>query len=71
MSEKVDARGLSCPQPVLMALSKMKELGTGEIEVLVDNEVSRENISRAATKQGWGISEITQEDEEYHLLLKR
>jgi tRNA 2-thiouridine synthesizing protein A len=71
MSEKVDARGLSCPQPVLMALSKMKELGTGEIEVLVDNDVSRENISRAAAKQGWGISEITQENEEYHLLLKR
>jgi tRNA 2-thiouridine synthesizing protein A len=71
MSEKVDARGLSCPQPVLMALSKMKELETGEIEVLVDNEVSRENISRAATKQGWGIAEITQENEEYHLLLRR
>ena len=71
MAEKVDARGLSCPQPVLMTLSKMKELGTGEIEVLVDNEVSRENVSRAATKQGWGITEITQEDEEYHLHLKR
>ncbi len=71
MSEKVDARGLSSPQPVLMALSKMKELGTGEIEVLVDNDVSRENISRAATKRGWGILEITQENEEYHLLLKR
>jgi tRNA 2-thiouridine synthesizing protein A len=71
MSEKVDARGLSCPQPVLMALSKMKELGTGEFEVLVDNDVSRENIYRAATKQGWGVSEITQEDEDYHILLKR
>ena len=71
MSEKVDARGLSCPQPVLMALSKMKKIGAGEIEVLVDNDVSRENISRAATKQGWGISEIIQENEEYHLFLKR
>jgi tRNA 2-thiouridine synthesizing protein A len=71
MSEKVDARGLSCPQPVLMALSKMKELGTGELEVLVDNEVSRENIGRAAAKQGWGVTEITQEEEEYHLLLRR
>jgi hypothetical protein len=37
----------------------------------VDNDVSRENVSRAATKQGWGISEITQENEEYHLHLKR
>jgi tRNA 2-thiouridine synthesizing protein A len=52
MTEKVDARGLSCPQPVLMALSKMKELSVGEIEVLVDNEVSREKVSRAGTGQG-------------------
>ena len=71
MSEKVDARGLSCPQPVLMALSKMKELGTGEIEVLVDNAGSRENVSRAATKQGWAVAEVKEEAEEYHLLLKR
>ncbi len=71
MSEKVDARGLSCPQPVLMALSKMKELGTGEIEVLVDNAGSRENVSRAAAKQGWEVAEIKEEAEEYHLLLKR
>ncbi len=71
MSEKVDARGLSCPQPVLMALSKMKELGTGEIEVLVDNAGSRENVSRAATKQGWEVAEVKEEAEEYHLLLKR
>ena len=54
MSEKVDARGLSCPQPVLMALSKMKEeLGTGEIEVLVDNDVSRRTfIERPQNKAG-------------------
>lgn len=53
MSEKVDARGLSCPQPVLMALSKMKELGTGEIEILVDNDVSREtSAGRPQNKAG-------------------
>ena len=43
MAEMVDARGLSCPQPVLMTLTKIKEMSTGEIEVVVDNEVSREN----------------------------
>ncbi len=71
MKEKIDTRGLSCPQPVLIALSKMQELGTGEIEVLVDNEVSRENISRAATKQGWEVSHSTQKTDEYNILLKR
>ena len=71
MAEKVDARGLSCPQPVLMTLSKMKELGTGELEVLVDNEVSRENVSRAATSQGWQISDIKEQADEYCLVLKK
>lgn len=71
MAEKVDARGLSCPQPVLMALSKMREMKTGELEVLVDNEVSKENVSRAASKEGWELAQIREEAEEYHLLLRR
>jgi tRNA 2-thiouridine synthesizing protein A len=71
MAEKVDARGLSCPQPVLMTLSKMKELGAGEIEVIVDNEVSRENVSRAASGQGWNVADIREETDEYRLILKK
>jgi tRNA 2-thiouridine synthesizing protein A len=71
MAEKVDARGLSCPQPVLMALSKMRDMKSGELEVLVDNEVSKENVSRAASKEGWELAQIREEAEEYHLLLRR
>ena len=71
MVEQVDARGLSCPQPVLLALSKMKELSAGEIEVLVDNEVSRENVSRAANGQGWEVAEIKEEADDYRLILKK
>ncbi len=71
VAEKVDARGLSCPQPVLMALAKIKETGSGEIEVLVDNEVSRENVSRAATGQGWQIADIKEADGEYSLTLRK
>ncbi len=71
MSEVVDARGLSCPQPVLMAMSKMKELGSGQIEVMVDNEVSKENVTRAATGQGWAIAEVREEADEYRLVLKK
>ena len=70
MAEMVDARGLSCPQPVLMTLTKIKELSTGEIEVVVDNEVSRENVSRAATNAGWELSEEREENEEFHLVFK-
>ncbi|MEW6141060.1 MAG: sulfurtransferase TusA family protein [Thermodesulfobacteriota bacterium] len=71
MAELVDARGLSCPQPVLMTLTKIKELSSGEIEVIVDNEVSRENVSRAATNAGWQLAEEREENDEFHLVFKR
>ncbi len=71
MAEMVDARGLSCPQPVLMTLQKIKELSTGEVEIVVDNEVSRENVSRAATNAGWQLAEEREENEEFHLVFKR
>ncbi|MFO7930455.1 MAG: sulfurtransferase TusA family protein, partial [Desulfosalsimonas sp.] len=44
MSNIVDARGLSCPQPVLMTLDEIKKTKTPEMVVLVDNEASRENV---------------------------
>jgi TusA-related sulfurtransferase len=55
MSEILDAQGLSCPQPVLLVLDKMKELGQGRLEVLVDTETSLENVTRAAESQGWRV----------------
>ena len=71
MAEQVDARGLSCPQPVLMSTTKMKELGTGQLEVVVDNEVSRENVSRAAKHEGWEVIDVKEDSGEYTLFLKR
>jgi len=67
MSEVVDARGLSCPQPVLMTMDKIKQLGQGELVVLVDTQASRENVSRAAMSKGWEVTEITEEGDEFHI----
>lgn len=71
MSEVIDTRGLSCPQPVLLAMDRMKNLESGEIEVIVDNEVSRENVGRAARSQGWAVREEERADDEVRLILKR
>lgn len=71
MAETVDARGLSCPQPVLITLNKIKELSSGEIQVIVDNQVSRENVSRAAMNAGWELKEEQEENEEFHLVFTR
>jgi len=71
MSECIDARGLSCPQPVLLTLQKIKQTSGGEIEVLVDNEASRENVARAASSQKWNVAKEEKTGSEYRLVLKR
>jgi len=71
MSQIVDARGLSCPQPVIMTLEVMKKVGKGEIQVLVDTDTSKENVSRAAENQGWQVKEIKEEGGEYRITLQK
>jgi tRNA 2-thiouridine synthesizing protein A len=71
MATTVDARGLSCPQPVLMTLAEMKKAQRGEIRVLVDTDTSKENVSRAAGSQGWTVKSIIPEREGYQVLIEK
>lgn len=71
MKTTVDARGLSCPQPVLMTMDEIKKNTADEILVLVDTDASKENVSRAAQSQGWKVTSITEEDDTYRLDLKK
>jgi TusA-related sulfurtransferase len=71
MSTTVDARGLSCPQPVLMTLDEIKKIDRGEIEVLVDTDTSKENVTRAAESQGWKLKDIREHGEGYRVIINR
>ena len=57
MSELVDARGLTCPAPVVKTRDAVKS-GATEIEVLVDNATARDNVSRFAASQGFEASVV-------------
>lgn len=65
----VDARGLSCPQPVLLT---KKALASNEksYEVLVDNSTAKENVTRFATNSGYSVS-VAEKDDEYVLTLSK
>ncbi|MEZ4387201.1 MAG: sulfurtransferase TusA family protein [Candidatus Krumholzibacteriia bacterium] len=54
MSERIDTRGLSCPQPVVL-VARAIEAGTAAFEVLLDSEVSCENVRRFASSKGFTI----------------
>jgi TusA-related sulfurtransferase len=71
MSHIVDARGLSCPQPVLLTLKEMKKINKGEIVILVDTDTSKENVSRAATAQGWNVKKVEPEGIGYRITISK
>lgn len=69
MATTVDARGLSCPQPVIMTLDEIKKGADRELTVLVDTETSRENVCRAATSQGWQVIDVIREGDAYRVTM--
>lgn len=71
MSSTVDARGLSCPQPVLMTMDEIKRVSQGEIEIRVDTDTSKENVSRAAESKGWKVEAIREEGEGYRVIIAK
>ena len=62
MSTTIDTRGLSCPQPVLMFLTAAKADEQGPFSVLVDNDASLENVSRAARNRGFEVTATAEND---------
>lgn len=71
MSVTVDARGLSCPQPVIMTLNEIKTGKDREIVVLVDTDTSKENVMRAATSQGCQVGPMTPEGQGYRIAITK
>ena len=50
----VDARGRSCPEPVLMTKKALAQQ-SGRLQVLVDNQVAVDNITRFAQNKGLAV----------------
>jgi tRNA 2-thiouridine synthesizing protein A len=71
MSDMVDARGLSCPQPVMLTMEKIKKVKKGQIAILVDTDTSKENVSRAATSQGWKVKGVKQDGTGYRITIAK
>ncbi len=73
MSEvkKVDARGLSCPQPAMMAREAIQKLDKGTIEVLVDTGTAKDNVTRLARKSGWAVTVDEQPDGSSRIVLNK
>lgn len=67
--KSIDARGLSCPEPVILIRNAMHSKEEA-YEILVDNPVSRENVTRYARHQGCQV-QVTEEGEDFRLSITR
>ncbi|QOY60242.1 sulfurtransferase TusA family protein [Thermophilibacter immobilis] len=63
--ETLDARGLSCPEPVVM-MSRALEKKPDFCRMVVDAPAPRENVTRYAEHQGYQVS-MSESDGEWTL----
>jgi selenium metabolism protein YedF len=64
----VDARTLSCPQPVMLTIKALEE--ADEVITIVDNEAARENVCRLGKSQGCEVK-IEQKADGIFLTLRK
>ena len=64
----IDARGLSCPEPVVLTRNALRD--EAELEVLVDSQTCVENVTRFGEKQGYTVS-CASEGGDFRLTLRK
>jgi selenium metabolism protein YedF len=69
MGTLIDAKGLACPQPVVLVKKALEN--SDSVTVIVDNETAKENISRLAEKSGCTVSVKSGDDGTYSLTLQK
>jgi selenium metabolism protein YedF len=68
MSKTVDARGLPCPQPVILTRKALQE--SAAVTTIVDNETAQQNVTRMAEKAGYRVH-IENRDDGIYLNISR
>ena len=65
----LDARGLSCPEPVIMIRKAMKTK-EASYDMIIDNHASKENVTRFAEKAGYRVT-LKENNGEYTLEMRK
>ena len=66
---EVDARGYSCPQPVIMTKKAIEKNGA-PLKVLVDDRTPLENVTRFAKNAGFKVTYKDLTDGEYEIVIE-
>lgn len=68
--QEIDVRGFSCPLPVVKTKKAMEKHAGEVLVVLIESEVSRENVTRLAKNKGYSVQAEKTADKEYRLTLE-
>lgn len=68
--DALDARGLSCPEPVVM-MRRALAGGPETARMVVDAPAARENVTRYARSQGYDVNVTEEEEGEWTLTVTR
>ncbi len=66
----IDARGLTCPHPVMETEKALRQLTKGVLVTIVDSKAARDNVARLGSNLGCEVSIESKEDGIY-LTLRR
>lgn len=69
MSNIIDARGRSCPEPVIMTKNAI-DSNTKSLKILVDSNVAVENITRFVESKGYKV-EVTDREEDFEINIEK
>ena len=71
MIKKVNALGDTCPIPVVKTKQAIRELnGSGTVEVLVDNEIAVQNLTKMANQKGYAVKSEKLSEQKYQVILE-
>jgi len=70
MEKIIDCKGLKCPQPVINTKKYFDSIEEGQATIIVDNEVSKNNVSKFAESNGF-ISNVQEKEGLYHIIISK
>lgn len=70
MSDIVDARGLTCPQPVILTKRAMDQGEADRLVTIVDQAAALENVTKLARSQGYDV-EVEDKEGDYYITMIR
>ncbi|HEX3011263.1 MAG TPA: sulfurtransferase-like selenium metabolism protein YedF [Syntrophomonadaceae bacterium] len=70
MGKIIDARGLTCPQPVILTKRAMDQGESDDLTTIVDNNAALENVSKLGKSQGYDVN-VEEQDQTYYIRMNK